>query len=40
MEDDAAMLSLIEWAERLLDEMDTEKPTAVLDMDGTELGTA
>jgi hypothetical protein len=37
MEDDAAMLSLIEWAERLLDEMDVERETTFRSDDGTEL---
>jgi hypothetical protein len=35
--DDEAMLMLIEWAERLLDDMDVERPTTLTASDGTEI---
>lgn len=37
MEDDAAMLMLIEWVERLLDDMDVERPTTLTASDGQEI---
>lgn len=34
MEDDQAMLQLIEWAERLLDDLDQDRETQVRDESG------
>jgi len=37
VEEDTAMLALMEWTERLLEEMDRERETEILDQDGTTL---
>ena len=37
MEDDAAMLALLEWAERTLEDISKDKPTELRREDGTEI---
>lgn len=37
MEDDAAMLALLEWAQRTLDDLTQPQPTEFRHADGTEI---